>query len=101
MEAMTDKTVALRAVVGFHALSQNDIIHVNPDDPHFAALLDGGFLAYAYPEDDPGAQATILNVNQQGDVTTVLGVRPARQRRLRRTDAAPLEDDLDGTSDPE
>lgn len=94
---MTEKTVALRAVVGFHGVTQNDIIHADPEDPHFAGLLAGGFLAYAYPEDDPGAQATILNVNQTGDVTTVLGVAPARQRRTRAEKAA----GSDGEADPE
>jgi hypothetical protein len=89
------KTVALRAVVGFHGLSQNDVIHVDPADPHYAGLLDGGFLAYAYPEDDPDAQATILQVDTRGEETTILGVRPARARRRR------SEEDSDGTPDPE
>jgi hypothetical protein len=92
------KTVALRAVVGFHALTQGEIIHVDPEDPHYVALLDGGFLAYAYPEDDPGAQATILQVNQQGDETTILGVRPARQRRTRRSEEVEYPD---GATDSE
>lgn len=103
---MTEKTVALRAVVGFHGVTQNDIIHADPEDPHFAGLLAGGFLAYAYPEDDPGAQATILNVNQTGDVTTVLGVAPARQRRTRSNPPSASEDVSDkvvpdGEADPE
>jgi hypothetical protein len=96
---MSDKTVALRAVVGFHGLSENDIIHVDPADEHYKALLDGGFLAYAYPEDDPKAQATILNVRQDGEVTSVLGVRPARARRGRSAEA--VAEDPDGEADSE
>lgn len=90
-----EKTVALRAVVGFHGLTQNQIIHVDPADPHYAGLLDGGFLTYAYPEDDPAAQATILQVDSDGEETTILGVRPARARRRR------SGEDSDGTPDPE
>lgn len=95
------KTVALRAVVGFHGVTQNEIIHADPTDPHYAGLLAGGFLAYAYPEDDPGAQATILNVNQSGDVTTVLGVTPARQRRSRSVPPSGSKDVSDKVADPD
>jgi hypothetical protein len=99
-EYAPDRTVALRAVQGFHGLSKDDIIHVDPENPHFLALMDLGVLVYAYPEDDPAAQATVLQVSEQGDETTILGVRPARQRRLSRKDASPIEAD-DGEADPE
>jgi hypothetical protein len=111
---MTDneeKTIALRAVVSFHSLTENDIIHVHPDDEHYLSLMEIGLLVPAYPEDDPKAQATVLASNEQGETTTILGVRPARQRRSRRTDAAAVppsgsEDvsdkvDSDGEADPE
>lgn len=91
-----EKTVALRAVVGFHGVSQNEIIHANPYDPHYAGLLAGGFLTYAYPEDDPAVMATILQVNTAGEETTILGVRPARRRRRSEEVEYP-----DGTPDPE
>lgn len=90
-----EKTVALAAVISFNGLTKDDIIHVDPQDPYYAGLLAGGFLAYAYPEDDPQAVATILNVNQHGEETTILGVRPARSKRRR------AEEDADGTPDPE
>lgn len=108
---MTNETVALRATVSFHGLTQGDIIHVDPNDPHYAGLMEIGLLVYAYPEDDPQAQATILASNAAGETTTILGVRPARARRSRRTDTEPVppsgsEDvsdkvDSDGEADPE
>jgi len=77
----SENTVALRVVAGFHGLSQNDIIHVDPDDEYYRNLMSIGLLAYAYPEDDPAAQATILATNEQGETTTLLGVRAARPKR--------------------
>ena len=96
---MSEQTVAMRAVVSFHGLTKDDIIHVDPKDEYYQALHAGGFLAYAYPEDDPDAQATILNVNQQGETTTILGVRSAPSRRGRRGREA--EPDSDGEADSE
>lgn len=82
------ETIALRARVGFNALTKGDVIHVPlPLDEHYQALVRMGLLAADWQTDgrngdlEPGQ---VLSVNENGDETTILGVmpvaNPARKR---------------------